>query len=131
MVTGSVFAQWSVGGSIASEHKGKTSREAIKDHKVVWDYEKTFNVRVTADKNGVLQNTELQLEMVQEYNSGSKEEKISLGNVKVNLAEYVDASFDETEGVSRRYLMQDSKINSTLGISILMTQLEGEKSFVA
>ncbi|KAI1771689.1 N-terminal C2 in EEIG1 and EHBP1 proteins-domain-containing protein [Hypoxylon cercidicola] len=35
------------------------------------------------------------------------------------------------EGIVRRYLMQDSKINSTLKIGILMVQIDGERTFVA
>ncbi|KAK8070941.1 hypothetical protein PG997_011144 [Apiospora hydei] len=35
------------------------------------------------------------------------------------------------EGIVRRYLMQDSKINSTLKIGILMVQLDGDRNYVA
>ncbi|KAI0384516.1 N-terminal C2 in EEIG1 and EHBP1 proteins-domain-containing protein [Hypomontagnella monticulosa] len=35
------------------------------------------------------------------------------------------------EGIVRRYLMQDSKINSTLKIGILMIQIDGERNYVA
>jgi len=38
---------------------------------------------------------------------------------------------DGEEGVVRRYLMQDSKINSTLKIGIAMKQVDGERNFVA
>lgn len=44
-----------------------------------------------------------------------------LGEVNLNLAEYVDASDGEGEtgeGVCRRYLMQESKINSTLKVCL-------------
>ncbi|KZZ87221.1 Oestrogen-responsive protein Fam102A/B [Ascosphaera apis ARSEF 7405] len=49
----------------------------------------------------------------------SKSDKSLLGRVKLNLAEYVNEG-REDEGVVRRYLMQDSKINSTLRIGISM-----------
>lgn len=38
---------------------------------------------------------------------------------------------EEEEGVVRRYLLQDSKINSTVKIGIGMRQVEGERNFVA
>lgn len=38
---------------------------------------------------------------------------------------------DVPEGVVRRYLMQESKINSTLKMSILMVQIDGDRNFVA
>jgi hypothetical protein len=38
---------------------------------------------------------------------------------------------DIEEGVIRRHLMQESKINSTLKIGILMIQIDGERNYVA
>ncbi|KAK6956411.1 hypothetical protein Daesc_001688 [Daldinia eschscholtzii] len=35
------------------------------------------------------------------------------------------------EGIVRRYLMQESKINSTLKIGILMIQIDGERNYIA
>ncbi|KAI5277461.1 hypothetical protein KEM54_004999, partial [Ascosphaera aggregata] len=57
-----------------------------------------------------------------------KSDKSLLGRVKLNLAEYVNEG-REDEGVVRRYLMQDSKINSTLRIGIAMRLVEGENNF--
>lgn len=64
----------------------------------------------------MLQDFEINFEVLQEYASGARGEKILLGNVKLNLAEYVEASDDTEDGFTRRYLMQDSKINSTLKV---------------
>lgn len=52
-----------------------------------------------------------------------------LGTVTLNLAEYVEES--EEEEVVRRYLLQDSKINSTVRIGVSMKQVDGERGFVA
>ena len=70
---------------------------------------------------------------MQDYSSGGRGEKITLGQVTLNLAEYVEESEsgDGEEGVVRRYLMQESKINSTLKIGIAMKQVDGERNFVA
>jgi hypothetical protein len=68
---------------------------------------------------------------VQDYSSGARGEKITLGYITLNLAEYVEESEDGEEGVTRRYLMQESKINSTLKIGIAMKQVDGERNFVA
>jgi hypothetical protein len=93
-------------------------------------------VRLTVDKNGMLQESSLELEVIQEYTGSGRGERISLGNVKLNLAEYVEQSDlgpsdDEDPGVTRRYLMKDSKINSTLKIGIYMRQTEGDKNYIA
>jgi hypothetical protein len=71
---------------------------------------------------------------VQDYSNTIRGEKITLGYVSLNLAEYVEESDigpDGEEGVVRRYLMQESKINSTLKVGISMKQVDGERNFVA
>lgn len=63
----------------------------------------------------------MHFEVIQEHSSGGKNDRIVLGKVDLNLSEYVEASeheADESEGVVRRYLMQESKINSTLKVSL-------------
>lgn len=81
----------------------------------------------------MLQDSEVDLEVVQEYDAGMRGgERIVLGIVKLNLAEY--ASADESQNadgiIERRYLMQDSKVNSTLKVGIGMKLVEGERNFV-
>ena len=115
-MTGTSYVKWDLPYSTSAEHRGKTARTVIKDHKVTWDYEKVLQLRVTADKNGLLQATEIHFEVLQEYSSGARGERITLGNVKVNLSEYVEGGYDSDEGITRRFLMQDSKINSTLRV---------------
>lgn len=151
LVSGTSFIKWHLPHSTAAEHRGRTEKRPIKDHKVAYDYEKVFPVRITVDKSGMLQESWVVFEVLQEYSAGGRGERISLGNVKLNLAEYVEQSdlTDGEEGVCRRYLMQDSKINSTLKvgkglalvhlakslseheISIYMRQIEGDKNYIA
>lgn len=91
-------------------------------------------MRLTIDKNNSLQETLIHFEVLQDYSSGVRGEKITLGYITLNLAEYVeesDAVGDGGEGITRRYLMQESKINSTLKIGIAMRQVDGERNFVA
>jgi N-terminal C2 in EEIG1 and EHBP1 proteins len=65
----------------------------------------------------MLQGPEIQFEVIQEYYSGARGERIALGSLKLDLAEYVEGADGEgEEGISRRYLMRDSKINSTLKV---------------
>ena len=108
--------KWHLPSSTSAEHRGRTSKESIKDHKVSWDYEKTLPVRLVIDKHGMLQESEIYFEVLQEYPSGPRREVIILGHVKFNLAEYVEGSEESDGGVSRRYLMQESKINSTIKV---------------
>lgn len=133
LVSGTSHVKWHLPSSTSAEHRGRTSKSQIKDHKVSWDYVKTLPVRLTIDKANLLQETEINFEVVQEYASGGRGEKITLGHLAINLAEYVEGSEGEggEEGITRRYLMQDSKINSTLRITIAMRQVDGERNFVA
>ena len=64
----------------------------------------------------MLQDSDMHFEVLQEYSSGARGETIILGTVRLNLAEFVERSDDGEEGVTRRYLMQESKINSTLKV---------------
>ena len=130
LVAGTSCVKWYLPSSISAEHRGRTDKAVIKDHKATWDYEKQLQVRMTVDKAGNLQETEIHLEILQEYSHHTK--GIQLGFIKLNLAEYVDKDVDEDGfGITRRYLMQNSKINSTLKIGIAMKQIEGDKNFIA
>ena len=65
----------------------------------------------------MLQECEIQFEVLQDYSVGARGEKIMLGHVQLNLAEYVEGGETDVEdGITRRYLMQDSRINSTLKV---------------
>ena len=129
--------KWHLPHSTAAEHRGRTEKRPIKDHKVSYDYEAKLPVKLVVDKNGMLQESFIELEVIQEYTGGGKPERITLGNVKLNLAEYVEQSElsrvveGDEPGITRRYLMQNSKINSTLKISVFMRQIEGDRNFVA
>ncbi|KAK8073797.1 hypothetical protein PG994_004696 [Apiospora phragmitis] len=63
---------------------------------------------------------------------GSPKSTMSQGAATTSSSEGPLAEEDlAEEGIVRRYLMQDSKINSTLKIGILMVQLEGDRNYVA
>ncbi|CAL8576346.1 hypothetical protein XPA_002233 [Xanthoria parietina] len=131
LVSGTSYVKWHLPSSTSAEHRGRTSKEAIREHKVAWEYDKLLPVRMTVDRNALLQESEIHFEVMQEYSSGARGERIILGNVRLNLAEYIDAGEDGDGTITRRYLMQDSKINSTLKIGISMKQTEGERNFMA
>lgn len=140
-----------------AEHRGRTNKCGIANHKVDYSFAKHVSgIRITIDKNNNLTDCPLELEVVQEF---AHTDKIVLGCVKLNLSEYVEesenlikdvvspgrgrsSSFSVSpatmakaldgnveDGVVRRYLMQDSKVNSTLKIGILMVQKDGDRNF--
>ncbi|KAK0774119.1 hypothetical protein LTR75_016949 [Friedmanniomyces endolithicus] len=151
LVSGTSFIKWHLPSSTAADHRGRTPKCAIKDHRVVYDHAKSLPVRLTVGKDGVLQTCEVHFEVVQEYSARGRAERLVLGEVKLNLAEYAQATGPEgppsaggagagagsggnglgEEGIVRRYLMQESKINSTLKIGISMKHIEGTRDYIA
>lgn len=253
--------KWHLPHSIHGDHRGRTHKSPIANHRVEWDYAKLCAVRIAIDKSGTLSECPIEFEVIQEVPAASPalssgpgmgggtttsiaasggptqthhqlangpSEKIVLGTLRLNLSEYVEESDallrtgpgflaplqrtstvtgaarpassagnppasssghsvgrevstpsghtrnrsgasnlttatsassggattfggsigagvgDDAislgdslgpklveDGVVRRYLMQDSKINSTLRVGILMLQIEGERNFVA
>ncbi|OBT68511.1 hypothetical protein VE03_02870 [Pseudogymnoascus sp. 23342-1-I1] len=131
LVAGQSYVKWHLPMSTAAEHRGTTSKAPIKEHKVTWDYERTLAVRLSMDKTNMLQECCIEFEVIQDYNGGARGEKITIGRVRLNLAEYADIHDEEGQVMVRRYLMQDSKINSTVKIGLGMSQLDGDRNFIA
>ncbi|KAK0655879.1 N-terminal C2 in EEIG1 and EHBP1 proteins-domain-containing protein [Cercophora newfieldiana] len=199
LVSGVSLIKWHLPHSIHKEHRGRTQKCPIANHRVEYNHGKVVPVRIAIDKTGNLAECWIEFEVLQEFNAAGsstnivREEKVSLGIVRINLSEYIEESeailrdessaanrrtsftvlgsvdkaghqrkrssmsgitvgetdtsprsshppseleeersaADVQEGVVRRYLMQESKINSTLKISILMIQVDGERNFVA
>lgn len=195
LVSGGSMVKWHISHSMHAEHRGRTQKCPISNHKVEFNYAKAVgHIRIGLDKFNNLTECPIEFEVVQEFPSSGRDEKISLGFVRLNLSEYVEesetigrdavprtsrdgGSFDRghfrkhrstrstsstqghanaesastssrptsssgtpaaeseepdvEEGIIRRYLMQDSKINSTLKIGILMIQIDGDKNFIA
>ena len=116
LVSGAAYVKWNFHGSTRADGRGRTDKAPIKEHKVTWRYERSIsNIRMTVDRNGILNEHLIIFEINQEY---SGRERIMLGTVTLNLAEYAGV-----EKETRRYLMQDSKINSTLKVRLLLLRL--------
>ncbi|KFZ05264.1 hypothetical protein V501_08511 [Pseudogymnoascus sp. VKM F-4519 (FW-2642)] len=131
LVAGQSYVKWHLPMSTAAEHRGVTTKAPIKEHKVTWEYERSLVVRLSMDKTNLLQECFIEFEVIQDYNGGARGEKITIGRVRLNLAEYADIHDEEGEVMVRRYLMQDSKINSTVKIGIGMSQVDGDRNFIA
>ncbi|RMZ89340.1 hypothetical protein DV736_g3425, partial [Chaetothyriales sp. CBS 134916] len=138
LVCGTAYVKWHLPSSSAAEHRGKTDKAYIREHRAVWEYVKEIPVRLTIEKHQTLQECEIHFEILQEYSGGARGGRVQLGNVKLNLAEYtqipeINSSQDDSDDgfVTRRYLLQDSKVNSTLKVGIKMEQTEGDINFIA
>ncbi|KAJ4263950.1 hypothetical protein NW762_005988 [Fusarium torreyae] len=162
LVSGQSFVKWHLSHSMTAEHRGRTQKCPIANHRVDYGFVTAVpSIRISIDRNNNLTECPVEFEVVQEF---GLTEKVTLGFVRLNLSEYVEESeafakdvaspgrirsgsigvsptrgtsrprrdSDVVEdGIVRRYLMQDSKVNSTLKISILMIQVDGERSYIA
>jgi hypothetical protein len=115
-VSGGVLLKWHLPSSTGDHSDHRTAKVPIKDHRAVFDFERSTSVRMVVDKNGVLQECFMHVEVIHEVPTGGKEDRSLLGGVRINLAEYVEATRLGNEGVERRHLLMDSKINSTLKV---------------
>lgn len=132
-ISGTSFVKWHLPHSASTEHHGQTEKYQIREHRVQYNHESVIPIKMVVDKNGMLSESMIHFEVLHEIKTQGKPERLTLGNLKLNLAEYVDAEEAEgnEDGVCRRYLMQDSKINSTIKICISMRQTEGDRNYSA
>jgi len=119
-VSGRVTVKWNCPHS-HSTSSSRTNKAAIKDHKALFDHEEITTVRLVIDKNNWLQEAPLEFHVIHEVPTAGKEDRSLMGIVKVNLAEYVEACKNTTDPVQRRYLLQQSRINSTLKVLLPTT----------
>ncbi|CEP60239.1 uncharacterized protein LALA0_S01e06172g [Lachancea lanzarotensis] len=138
----------------SSQNRGATPRVLVKHHRASWDYTlpKPVLVKLTTDKNRILQHKELVLEVYFEFlepvgssaidragsSAGSATEpsgstsnsvytqkvsrKVLLGVVEINIAEYINR---EQRQIPSRFLLQKSKVNSILSLAIQMELARG------
>ncbi|KAI7852572.1 EEIG1/EHBP1 N-terminal domain-containing protein [Circinella umbellata] len=111
LVSGLYYVKWRIKN--ASHASGITERAPINDHCIFWNHPINTMSQLVLNKQQVLGACELKLEIFQELSGGK--ETHSIGSLTINLSEYADS------GVStRRYLLDQSKFNSTIKLSIRM-----------
>jgi hypothetical protein len=123
LVTGQVFVKWHILHSSRGECRGKTDRVPIIDHKAFWsNYRLECTFKVSIGRNGMLSERMLIMEVWVELNAGR--DRLRIGNVAVNLSEYASVASE-----TRRYLLQESKMNSTVKVTISVVHTEGSKDY--
>lgn len=97
LVQGHSHVKWHLPHSIHSEHRGRTPKCPIANHRVEYNYGRLVPVRIGIDKSGSLSDCPIELEVIQEFplpgaTGPAREDKITLGRLTLNLAEYVEES---------------------------------------
>ncbi|KAF7439807.1 hypothetical protein PC9H_000143 [Pleurotus ostreatus] len=127
--TPSLTATTPVNGYASS--RGMTTFGQLKEHKVVWDHTVDVVVKMDVERDTLeLLPNELKLEVMQRVipNDPSAPQNPRLGVLYLNLAQYASPS---TPSVTRRYLLQKSKTNATLKLTVQLEFVGGERNFVA
>lgn len=144
-----------------AEHRGRTHKCAIANHRVDYSYcTQASSIRISIDRSNNLAECPIEFEVIQEFAVTEKivlgtvrlnlseyvEEseafikevaspgRMRSGSFTTNPSNSTWGRRDSDvveDGIVRRYLMQDSKVNSTLKIGILMCQVDGERSYIA
>lgn len=112
-----------------SSSKGRTEwSPLLHDHSVAYNQRVDVELEMFVDKDTKeLQPCELRLEVQQNIPSlDLKDQKEVLGVVYINLAQYAKAG-----AVTRRHLLQKSKVNAVMRVSIELVQHAGETDFIA
>ncbi|KAI8618545.1 N-terminal C2 in EEIG1 and EHBP1 proteins-domain-containing protein [Chytriomyces sp. MP71] len=107
-----------------------THRATVRNHTVAWNAplltgdadHAGLELSIGTDRDGVLLPCELLLVIKQEANGGRTAETV--GSVVINLSELAAFSSPTT----RRFLLQEAKVNATLKVSIAMKQTKGAVS---
>ncbi|KAG2202285.1 hypothetical protein INT47_010733 [Mucor saturninus] len=104
LVSGYYYVNWKLKN--ATHTTGSTARIPIKDHQVTWNHPINTMVQLVVNKQQILGNCELKLEI---YQKGGKE----IGSLLINLSEYAGSGV-----TTERYLLQNCKFNSTIKLSL-------------
>ncbi|KAI8376784.1 N-terminal C2 in EEIG1 and EHBP1 proteins-domain-containing protein [Blakeslea trispora] len=98
----------------ATHSSGMTVRAPIRDHCVFWGHPISTMAHLVISKQHILSTCELRLDVYQEL---AGKDTTSIGSLTINLSEYAGLSL-----ISRRYLLEDCKFNSTIKLSIRVDQ---------
>lgn len=123
-VSGYCWIRWYIKDSPKPDARGKTEKYPIREHKATFEkytIHLSSSIRINS-KTNVLREMVAVFDVLWSHSSSS--DKVTLGKVEVNLSEFVNQDPHPT-----RFLLKNSKTNSTLYLTILMKQIDGTKTF--
>ncbi|KAJ1960757.1 hypothetical protein GGI12_003631 [Dipsacomyces acuminosporus] len=115
-LNGLFYVKWK-----CQDHSGSSGRVPVANREVKWSHVVETAVHIPVGKDSVLTPCELKVSVRQEVYPHMR---AKIGALAVNLSEYVRLS-----GSSRRYFLQECKLNCTLKLSIYMAQAGGPDGF--
>ncbi|KAJ2161668.1 hypothetical protein GGF46_001261 [Coemansia sp. RSA 552] len=113
---GLFFAKWR-----CQANSGASPRMPVANREVRWAHAVEQPVEIPISKDGTLAPCELRIAIRQEVYSHVR---TKVGTLTVNLSEYARLALS-----SRRYFLQECRLNCTLKLSIAVTQTGGTEAF--
>ncbi|KAJ1892182.1 hypothetical protein LPJ66_006496, partial [Kickxella alabastrina] len=113
---GVFYAKWK-----CQDQSGSSPSMPVVNQEVRWAHAVQKTVDIPISKDGMLMPCELKVSIKQEVYSHVR---TKVGALAVNLSEYARLS-----GSSRRYFLQECKLNCTLKLSIHVTQESGPENY--
>eukprot|EP00871_Galdieria_phlegrea_P002333 jgi/Galph1/30/GphlegSOOS_G4847.1 len=121
---GIIFAKWKVPPALAEPHFGFTKKVQVVRNSVTWNDTFSFVLRLgaTGERGEELRSTILRISVREEKTTG-------LGHVRHGIVEFDIAKFAGLPTVQKSFLLQESRTNAVLNISITLRQLSGDPTF--
>jgi hypothetical protein len=126
LVAGRCWVKWYVHDSAKPDARGRTAHIPVREHRAQWDESITINFRLAIhSKTKVLKERDVIFDVIWDQNGT---DKLTLGRVEINLAEYVNKS--SKDGKKTKYLLKNSKINGALALTISVVQVSGPTDYI-
>lgn len=126
LVTGRCWVKWYVRDSAKPDARGRTAQIPVRDHKAQWDEHVNLRFRLgIQNKTKLLKEYVVIFDVVWDQNGA---DKLTLGRVEINLAEYVNKTSNK-DVKKTKYLLKNSKINGALALTIGVSQVSGQTDY--
>ncbi|GJQ11050.1 hypothetical protein GpartN1_g2841.t1 [Galdieria partita] len=121
---GTIFAKWKLLPQVADPHFGFTKRAQVLRNTVIWNDKFIFTVKFGAagERGEELRSCSLRISVREEKNTGLGH--IRHGIVELDLAEYAGMPL-----VRKNFLLQESRTNAVLSLTLALRQTSGDPTF--
>ncbi|PVU91849.1 hypothetical protein BB559_003953 [Furculomyces boomerangus] len=117
LISSLFYIKWSI-----KKNSGRTGLIPVTNHSVQLNVKIKDSIKINISKDNELSEYYLSVHV---YHIGNSEKRLKVGFLNLNLSEYV-----KMQNSTRRYILQQCRINATLRISINATQIDGPTDFV-
>jgi hypothetical protein len=121
---GNIFAKWKLQPQVANPHFGFTSKSQVIRNTVTWNETFTFSVKFGAagERGEEIRSCGLRISIREEKSS-------SLGHIRHGIVELDLAEYAGLPSLRKNFLLQESRTNAVLSLSLTLRQISGDPTF--